>query len=151
MGKNEIGFNDTWEHTNKKGVTRMPDKKLTYAKTYNPCDDCLHSFTKNNQESNECKICEFKQSLELNDRLQAENERLKNDFFKRHYAAKAEAVTEFVERLKEYVFRADSHKDGFEHNVVDIDDVYNLSKEFMGAERHTGTFPTINKELGEKK
>ena len=46
--------------------------------------------------------------------------------------AKAEAVSEFVERLKEYVFRADSHKDGFEHNAVDIDDVENLSKELVG-------------------
>ena len=28
-------------------------------KTYNPCDDCLYSYSKNNQESEMCKICEF--------------------------------------------------------------------------------------------
>jgi predicted amidophosphoribosyltransferase len=27
--------------------------------TYNPCDDCRHSFSKNGQESGMCKICEF--------------------------------------------------------------------------------------------
>ena len=27
--------------------------------TYNPCDDCLYSYSKNNQESRMCKICEF--------------------------------------------------------------------------------------------
>lgn len=29
-------------------------------RTYNPCDDCGYSYSKNNQESNMCKICEFK-------------------------------------------------------------------------------------------
>lgn len=29
-------------------------------RTYNPCDDCEYSYSKNNQESNMCKICEFK-------------------------------------------------------------------------------------------
>ena len=33
-------------------------------KTYNPCDDCPHSFSKNNQESDVCKICEFRQLLD---------------------------------------------------------------------------------------
>ena len=32
--------------------------------TYNPCDDCQYSFSKNNQESNICKICEFRQLLD---------------------------------------------------------------------------------------
>ena len=27
--------------------------------TYNPCDDCLYSYSKNNQEHGMCKICEF--------------------------------------------------------------------------------------------
>lgn len=27
--------------------------------TYNPCDDCPYSYSKNNQESGMCKICEF--------------------------------------------------------------------------------------------
>lgn len=28
--------------------------------TFNPCDECPYSFSKNNQESSTCKICEFK-------------------------------------------------------------------------------------------
>ena len=36
---------------------------MAYKKTYNPCDDCPHSFSKNNQESEMCKICEFKELL----------------------------------------------------------------------------------------
>lgn len=48
-----------------------------YAKTYNPCDDCQHSFSKNNQESYVCKICEFKQALDLINRQQAEIDKLK--------------------------------------------------------------------------
>lgn len=27
--------------------------------TYNPCDDCRYSYTKNGQESGMCEICEF--------------------------------------------------------------------------------------------
>ena len=37
---------------------------MAYKKTYNPCDDCQYSFSKNNQESNTCKICEFKKLLD---------------------------------------------------------------------------------------
>ena len=37
---------------------------MAYSKTYNPCDDCQYSFSKNNQESNMCKICEFRQLLD---------------------------------------------------------------------------------------
>ncbi len=97
---------------------------MTYAKTYNPCDDCSHSFSKNNQESSMCKICEFRQSLDLINRLQAENERLRNQVIARDnmlvnlttgsgvyrhltfeslttLQIKAEAYKEFAERLKE--------------------------------------------------
>lgn len=28
-------------------------------KTYNPCDDCQYSYSRNNQESGMCKICEL--------------------------------------------------------------------------------------------
>ena len=28
-------------------------------KTYNPCDDCQYSYSKNSQEHPMCKICEF--------------------------------------------------------------------------------------------
>lgn len=34
---------------------------MAYKQTYNPCDDCQYSFSRNNQESNVCKICEFRQ------------------------------------------------------------------------------------------
>lgn len=27
--------------------------------TYNPCDDCQYSYSRNGQESGMCKICEF--------------------------------------------------------------------------------------------
>lgn len=27
--------------------------------TYNPCDECRYSYSRNNQESRMCKICEF--------------------------------------------------------------------------------------------
>lgn len=37
---------------------------MTYKKTYNPCDDCQYSFSKNGQESNMCKICEFKELID---------------------------------------------------------------------------------------
>lgn len=29
-------------------------------KTYNPCDDCQYSYSKQNQESRICEVCEFK-------------------------------------------------------------------------------------------
>ena len=38
--------------------------------TYNPCDDCQYSYSKNNQESRMCKICEF---TYFKDRKQSEN------------------------------------------------------------------------------
>ena len=37
---------------------------MVYKKTYNPCDECPYSFSKNNQESNMCKICEFKELID---------------------------------------------------------------------------------------
>lgn len=32
--------------------------------TFNPCDECSYNFSKNNQESKMCKICEFKKSID---------------------------------------------------------------------------------------
>lgn len=34
-------------------------------KSFNPCDECGYSFTKQNQESGMCRICEFKKLLSL--------------------------------------------------------------------------------------
>lgn len=39
--------------------------------TYNPCDDCQYSYSKNNQESGMCKTCEFPY---FRDRQQSEGE-----------------------------------------------------------------------------
>ena len=33
--------------------------------TFNPCDECNYSYVKNNQISNVCKICEFKNYIDL--------------------------------------------------------------------------------------
>ena len=49
--------------------------------TYNPCDDCQYSYSKNGQESRMCKICEYtyfrerKQSewISVDERLPEEN------------------------------------------------------------------------------
>ena len=38
--------------------------------TYNPCDDCQYSYSKNGQESRMCEICEFAYYI---DRRQSEN------------------------------------------------------------------------------
>ena len=35
--------------------------------TFNPCDECSYNFSKNNQESKMCKICEFKKYMDLED------------------------------------------------------------------------------------
>ena len=35
-----------------------------FRETYNPCDECDYSYSKNNQEMGMCKSCEFKQLLE---------------------------------------------------------------------------------------
>ena len=36
------------------------EREQTMSKrTYNPCDDCQYSYSKNNQENEICKICEF--------------------------------------------------------------------------------------------
>ena len=32
---------------------------MAHKKTYNPCDDCTYSYSKNSQESGMCKICEL--------------------------------------------------------------------------------------------
>jgi len=34
-------------------------------RTFNPCDECDYSFSKQNQESGMCKICGFKKLLDL--------------------------------------------------------------------------------------
>lgn len=39
-------------------------------KIFNPCDECEYSYSKQNQDSGMCKICEFKKMLELEKRVQ---------------------------------------------------------------------------------
>lgn len=36
---------------------------MSYTQSYNPCDDCPYSYSKNGQEMTECTICEFKAEL----------------------------------------------------------------------------------------
>lgn len=33
--------------------------------TFNPCDECIYSYSKNNQEMSTCKFCEFRKYLDL--------------------------------------------------------------------------------------
>lgn len=47
---------------------------------------------------------------------------------------KAEAYREVVKWAKENAFRADSHKDGFEYDVVDIDDIDDFLKKLVGED-----------------
>ena len=35
-----------------------------FRETYNPCDECNYSYSKNNQEMGMCKICEFNKLLQ---------------------------------------------------------------------------------------
>ena len=37
---------------------------MTFEETYNPCDECDYSYSKNNQEMGMCKICEFEKLLQ---------------------------------------------------------------------------------------
>jgi len=37
----------------------------SYPMMFNPCDECNYSYSKNNEVSSMCKICEFKQYLDL--------------------------------------------------------------------------------------
>lgn len=36
-------------------------------RTFNPCDECGYSYSKQNHESGMCKICEFKKMLDLDE------------------------------------------------------------------------------------
>ena len=59
-------------------------------KTFNPCDECDYSFSKQNQESGMCKICEFEMALRDVKTLSGMYERLNS-----------QEVSEY-HRLKEY-------------------------------------------------
>ena len=139
----------------------MPDNKLTdkkYKRTYNPCDDCLHSFTKNNQESGVCEICEFKQSLDQINRLQAENESLKRELHnsrlhekevvealknERRYKShdtkmvNSETINRFAERIKmEFYYEFDELIPSIMADKID-----NISKEIIEAITEKGYKP----------
>ena len=97
---------------------KLTDKK--YSRTYNPCDDCSYSFSENNQESSVCKICEFEQSLDLINRLQAELDEYKkikttiNEFweilltlslFKRKEKPTLEEFAEAIQEIKAEAYK----------------------------------------------
>lgn len=42
----------------------MSKEKLTKT-SYNPCDECNYAFHTHNQESEMCKLCEFKNYVKL--------------------------------------------------------------------------------------
>lgn len=47
--------------------------------TFNPCDECVYSYSKNNQEMTTCKCCEFRTYLDLEEQGKlAEITRCKN-------------------------------------------------------------------------
>ena len=64
--------------------------KGNMGKTFNPCDECDYSFSKQNQESGMCKICEFEMALRDVKTLSGMYERLNS-----------QEVSEY-HRLKEY-------------------------------------------------
>lgn len=88
---------------------------MVYPKTHNPCDDCPYNFSKNNQESNTCKICEFKELLDKQKDLEAEYSRLLSsslEQFQKGYnrgyddaykVAKTEAYKEFADTLEKSI------------------------------------------------
>ena len=42
---------------------------MNYEQTYNPCDECDYSYSKNNQEAGMCKVCEFRMLLDQTDKI----------------------------------------------------------------------------------
>ena len=107
---------------------------MVYPKTHNPCDDCPYNFSKNNQESNTCKICEFKELLDKQKDLEAEYSRLLSsslEQFQKGYnrgyddaykVAKTEAYEEFAELVKNRMFKGKKYD--YERKYID-----NLAKE----------------------
>lgn len=50
---------------------------MSYKRSLNPCDDCKNSYSRQNQESTVCKVCEFKQILEKSKELDKYKEKIK--------------------------------------------------------------------------
>lgn len=106
---------------------------MKHIKTHNPCDDCEHSFSKNNQQSDICKRCEFK-------RLQVENENLRDNLVKKRFKDEMFEMTlkeytdgkikEFAEKLKRHSYF--DHKD--QRNVVAEIIIDHYLKEKVGEE-----------------
>lgn len=131
----------------------MSDKKLTDSEIIKALGDCLHRSCnvcirrpeEYGATERQCSRGLMKDALSLINRLQAENERLKDtlnatiagqETLQRYITtAKAEAVKEFAERLKEkykpYVIL------GSEVAEIEID---NLLKEMLGENNETKTF-----------
>ena len=102
--------------------------------TIQTCGKCpYHKFGKL------CKVRRNRDALDLINRLQAENERLKKvsdirlECLGRSRAkAKAEAYKEFVNKIKVHAYYIDFPK---EHRVVDEDDIDNILKELEGENK----------------
>lgn len=42
---------------------------MNYEQTYNSCDECDYSYSKNNQETGVCEVCEFRMLLDQTDKI----------------------------------------------------------------------------------
>ena len=107
---------------------------MKHIKTHNPCDDCEHSFSKNNQQSDICKRCEFK-------RLQVENENLRDSLVKKRFKDEM-----FERTLKEYT---DGKIKEFAEKVKALFPSDNEPYQYW--EIHEGADNLLKKLVGEKK
>ena len=124
----------------------MPDKKPTdneIKKALECCCGIEHDCDKcPYEENNECGELNgiLKDALDLINRLQAENERLKkaNEMFadigKMYSEIKSEAHQEFAERLKTEYAKGMNWFKKKESYYVDVGDIDNLLKELVGED-----------------
>ena len=99
---------------------------MAYKQTYNPCDDCQYSYSKNGQESNMCKVCEFRQLL---DKPTAD------------VAPKSEVAREIFEKfiiISESPYRI--------HIIVEKEEFDELKKKYGVTDKNVGRENTEEKE-----
>ena len=110
---------------------------MTYKKTYNPCDECNYSYSKNNEESNMCKICEFKELVERDyskDYLLGMRhlaDAVKYELDKKHYHFESKARNcDDIDAYRDYTNIAG----GIETAVSILDKVLTMQLEVKGEE-----------------
>ena len=129
----------------------MPDK-LTDSEIVKALDICSKSNNGCSYSKYSCKDCclngqpmcssvLIQDTIDLIDRLQAENERLKatvdsfNDIGKLYSEIKAEAYKEFAERLK--IFVIPQKANGYTREIVLKRDIDNLLKKLVGEDNES--------------